>query len=85
MKRRVFLAFVMSAACAGIVDAAELKSDYKKGQEQRTDGRIIRPPRPPRPPIPARNPIADLAGRCQVLNGHHYRGLTVFPVQIHGY
>ncbi|MEW6355871.1 MAG: DUF6569 family protein [Planctomycetota bacterium] len=82
MERRAFLAFMMSVACVGIVNAAELKSDYKKGQGQQTDGRIVRPPRPP---IPAHNPVADLAARCQVLNGHHYRGLTVFPVQVAGY
>ncbi|NOZ22720.1 MAG: hypothetical protein GXP25_16705 [Planctomycetes bacterium] len=81
MKRRTFLAVAISATCFGIVDAAELKSDYQKEQQQRGERTV----RPPRPPIRRMNPIADMVGRCQVLNGHHYRGLTVFPVQLRGY
>lgn len=72
------LFFLLVAAIAA--SAAELKSDYKKGQQQ-TGERIV----PPRPVPPARNPFADLVGQCRVLDGHHYRGLTVFPVEAPAY
>ena len=35
--------------------------------------------------MPAQNPIADLVRHCVVLEGHHYRGLTVFPIRVQGY
>ncbi len=63
----VFLLF----ACAVSADGAELSSDA--GQSG--------PAPPVRPAPPAANPIADLVRRCVVLPGHHYKGLTVFPVQ----
>jgi len=80
--KAVTYAVVCAALALGLVaQAAELKSDHKKEEPTQTGPPIVLP----RPPRPVRNPIADLVGRCQVLEGHHYRGLTVFPVQVRGY
>jgi len=62
--------------CATAVDGAEVKSDYQKGQQQRVQ---------PITHIRPGNPITNFIARCNVLEGCHYRGLTVFPVEVRGY
>lgn len=65
-------------------DASYLESDFPDGRkkpEPRPPDVI--PPRPiPRPPPRRDSEITDLLDSVRVLNGYHYRGLTVFPVEL---
>ena len=81
MRTKTFISIILSLLiCSMTASAAELTSDYNESQR-----RPAPPFVPPMPPVPPRNPIADLVRRCVVLDGHHYRGLTVFPVRVQGY
>ena len=73
---RVFLAVAAIAALAGLGRAAYLEGDYS-GQTE-PPPTVIAPPRPE----PPQNPLERMVRRASVREGYHYRGLTVFLVEL---
>jgi len=75
----LLLAVVCVIVAASTSLGAYLESDYP----DKPPARQPRPlPRPPEPPPPHRNEIARLIDQCTIGAPHHYRGLTIFPVQL---
>ena len=68
-------AIVAASTCLG----AYIESDYPDKPSPRHPQP---PPRPPEPPPRHRNEIARLIDQCTIGAPHHYRGLTIFPIQL---
>ncbi len=81
MRRITFcLAAGLLILAGGLLQASYLESDQP---DERPSVPIVpRPvPPPPRPPVP-HNPLTEMIGRLSVREGYHYRGLTVFLVEV---
>jgi hypothetical protein len=76
------VALAAMLVAGGLLQASYLESDH--GDEARTPPRrIIVPPHHPRPiPEPVDNPLTDVVRRLRVREGYHYKGLTVFLLEL---
>jgi len=73
--KTAWIVMILSACVVATAYAAYLEGDEPK---EEAPVRIVPPP--PRP-IPA-NPLTEMVGRLTVREGYHYRGLTVFLVEL---
>ncbi len=74
-KARTWLFAVVLALSCGLLQAAYLEGDLPREPSPRP---IVIPPPPPTP----HNPLARMVRRLRVRPGHHYRGLTVFLLEL---
>lgn len=74
-KARIWLIAGLLFLVSGLLQASYLESDYPS--EAPPPHRIIPPPTP----VPT-DPLADMVGWLSVGRAYHYKGLTVFPVEL---
>ena len=82
-RKTIWIVAIILALAGGLLRASYLENDYP---EETAPRRTVPPPPrriiPPAPRPVRSNPLTEMVGRLTVREGYHYRGLTVFPIEL---